>query len=349
MNPTGLNVFGSRTVGMRYYLTILLSYFSFLVLTTIKINEKNAKILFWSLFVGYSCALVKDILTASLLGKVDFFEMSEVEFSGRYEFLSAMYLFVLCYAKYDLLKIFSNFRLILFLIASACMVVFSGKRLGLFLIGITPFLKALVYKKHKLLTFICYFIVAFVLIFAVVADGTVYNFPESVKRSLSIVVPKYRIKTSTGVQDEFRYEVRLRAKNIIRQNMWFGRKGYAFNANDVIWLKYSRNNIDYVVSTGGWHNTWLAFSCDFGIPSAILWGIFLIYLIKFLYKSTRDTKDFPHITCCLFFYMVLLYVPIILSNTTGHVASTTKSFWITSGIVCALINGAKKEDFGDAQ
>ena len=97
LNPTGLNILGSSTVGLRYYITICLSFLSFLILTTLRVDERKSKILYYSLFISYIFTLIKNIITVNYFGSVNLEDLEGLNFRGRYEFLPAMYLFVLLY------------------------------------------------------------------------------------------------------------------------------------------------------------------------------------------------------------------------------------------------------------
>jgi O-antigen ligase len=85
-----------------------------------------------------------------------------------------------------------------------------------------------------------------------------------------------------------------------------------------------------------WHNTWLGYAADFGIPASILVGIILLTV---LYRSYRTFKESPpkSMTQTLSLYIFLFAVrDVAFSHTGGHSALDAYGRWWMYGLLVAL-------------
>ena len=339
LNPTGLAMFGSTTVGARFYLKIILSVIAGCVMCTKSINEADAKKLF---FVIFAVIIVQSLISVFAIGLISTDFEKEERGAGRYEYLFALSIYTIMFCRYSLSDVFRSgwkFFIVLFF---ALLTVYTGKRRAIGTLLLLPILRVFFTGKDKLLTFCCVLIAFFVLIFTVAADGAFFELPASVKRSLSVVVPKYR--ESEISQDVFRYEIRQIGNEIIKSSPWVGRKGFAFNAQEAIWIKSMKSDLyGGHAFTGNWHSAWYAYACDFGVPCAIGYYLALIFMMFHSIKVLKQTQYGSWTFVCILFFTLSVYISAIFSYTSGHSANTTVGFMYNLGMIVALANGIKQD------
>lgn len=338
MNPTGIAMFGSKTIGGRFYLQIVLGVFAASIMCTKAINEKDARMLFFIIVLSYLINALLSIFSVGFLAQDENANQSE----GQYQYLFAMYFYMLMFSRYSLSDIFNSgwkFLLVSFL---AILTIYTGKRRGIGTLLFLPLLRVFLTGKDKVLTFACVCITSFMLFFVVAADGAFYDLPKSVQRSLSVVVPKYR--KSEVVLDVFRYEVRKIGDDIIRESPWFGRQGFAMDFRETVWIVGQDVGVNYYVHaySGNWHSTWYAYACDFGLPCAILFAIPFLYMLFYSFKVLKQCKYGSWSFACVLFYSLQVYIFSIFSYTSGHSAGSTVSIMYYLGFLVALDNGIKQ-------
>lgn len=338
LNPTGLAMFGSSTIGARFYLQIVLSFLACCVMCAKVINEEDAKKLFVIIVIAQ---FVNAFISLFLTGLVTTNDEGEMK-QGQYQFLFALSFYTFMFCRYSLSDVFKfawKFFAVVFL---ALLTIYTGKRRAIGTLLLLPILRVFFTGKDKVLTFACVCIASFLLIFTVAADGAFYELPPSVKRSLSVVVPKYR--QSQVVLDEFRYEVRNRGNELIKESPWFGRKGFAMDFREAVWM--NSNKSDFYgghAYAGNWHSTWYAFACDFGLPCMILFIFPFVYSLVYSYKLLKKCKYGSWSFVCVLYYSFSLYIFAIFSYTTGHSSGSTTTILFNIGILTALGNGLKQD------
>lgn len=340
LNPTGFAFLGSSSIGAKSYLKILFAFLAAIALCTKTINNSDAKKMFLVIFVAQIIQTVIILLQSSSIDSD-----ADIERGSRYEYLFGMYFYFLLFSRYclkDILKF--NWK---FLAASVCALfsVYSGKRRALAVLVILPLLRVFFTKKDKMLTCLCVLFATFVLVFAVAADGAFYELPNSVRRTLSTVVPKYR--DTEKALDVFRYELRMYAKETIKESPWFGRKGFAMDFRGLVWtldLDKNKSNVLWAVYTSNWHSTWYAYACDFGLPCMILFAIVFVYMLFYSKNVLTQTQEGSWLFVCVLYFTYHIYVEAIFSYTTGHSSNTTMELMYNLGMLVALHNGVKQEN-----
>lgn len=339
LNPTGVAIFGSETIGARFYLKIILGVLAAFVMCTKAINENDAKKLF---FVFVAAQIIQSFISIFAAGLISAEVADEDRGTGRYEYLFALSIYTIMFCKYSLSDIFRSGWKFFVVCFFALLTIYTGKRRAIGTLLLLPLLRVYFTGKDKMLTFACVCMATFVLIFTVAADGAFYELPPSVQRSLSVVVPKYRESKLT--QDIFRYEIRRIGNRVIRENPWFGRKGFAMDLRETIWMKANkRDNFEGHAYAGNWHSTWYAYACDFGLPAAIFFYLALIYWLIYAKKVIRKTIYGSWSFICVVYFVFQVYVEAIFSYTSGHSSLTTMIFMYLIGMLVALENGIKQD------
>lgn len=339
LNPTGLAMFGSTTIGARFYIKIVLSFFACCVMCTKAINGSDAKKLF---FVIVAAQIVQSFISIFAAGLISAEVADEDRGVGRYEYLFALSLYTIMFCRYSLSEIFKSWWKFLLVSIFALLTIYTGKRKSIAILLLLPLLRVFFARKDKLLTTICVCVAVFVLIFAVAADGVFYELPPSVKRSLSVVVPKYR--QSQVVLDEFRYEVRNRGNELIKESPWLGRKGFAMDFRETAWILSAQSNLyEGHAYAGNWHSTWYAYACDFGLPCMILFIFPFVYSLVYSYKLVKKCEYGSWPFVCVLYYSFSLYIFAIFSYTSGHSTGSTNALLFNVAMLVALDNGLKQD------
>lgn len=342
VNPTGMVIFGNTTIGARFYLKIVLSFLAACIMCTKIIDEKNAKKLFFAIVLAQLVQSLGSFFMKSFaVGNLEY------ESESRYQYLFAMYFYLLIFCRYSLSEIFKSGWKFFAICILALLTIYSGKRRAIGTLFILPILRVYFTGKDKLLTFICVFISLFFLMFAIACDGVFYDFPPSVKRSLSIVVPKYRKSEIT--QDIFRYEVRQFGNRLIEESPWFGRKGFAMDFRETAWAvarvhNNTGNLYEMHAHTGNWHSTWYAYACDFGLPCMILFIFPFVYSLIYSYKVIKRSRYGTWSFICVLYFSFYTYIFAIFSYTSGQSAASTELILFYLGMLVALDNGLKQAE-----
>ena len=345
LNPVGLAMFGSETIGGRFYFRIVLGLFTLFSLSALRVDEAGAKILFYVLFCGMIYVLLRGVMfprvdpdDAILLGDA-------AEASTRYGFVICMSLFYLLFSRYSLAEILKSVPLMTVFALLFLLTVYSGKRRAFGALVIVPFLRAFLTGKQKALTVLLSVMALFVALIAIAGDGTIYRLPLSARRALSVIAPQYETASAGGIHDYFREKMREQARFIIHENPWFGRKGFAMSYDETAWMNFGGSKTDIFVGhayAGNWHSTWYAFAADFGIPCMILWAIYTLYLIRFTRVACRTVTTGVWLpTCCLYLSLSLMN-EIVFSYTTGHSANTSYFMWVNQGLLLAVVRGYRE-------
>ena len=344
LNPVGLAMFQSRVIGGRFYFDIAVGFLAFLTLASLQIKEKDARYLFYAILLSQLLWLFRGILFPQ--ADPDSLILSgsglEQEVSARYAFITCSAIFVLLFAKWSLREIMASpMRIALFLLL-ALLVAYSGKRQAFGTIVLVPFFRLFLTRKDVGLTIVVGFLAAVLVCAAVAFDGSVYTLPRSAKRALAVVFPRYERETAGGIHDVFRQEMRKQAYCLIDESPVFGRKGFAMDLENTGWMKFGGGHTSLYAGhaySGNWHNMWLAYACDFGLPGLFFAICFWIYLLRFVFHENRLISQGVYLHACFLFFSYQLLSSLVFSWVSGHASRSTYMTWIQYGMLLALLNG----------
>ena len=347
LNPVGMAMFGSETIGGRFYFQILIGFLAMLVLSTIRPTEQDAKLLFFTLLAAQLWCLLHGVIFPGTDPDALVFSGSTPERSQRYAFVICSVIYMLLFARYSLADILrSPFRIVLFA-ALALLTVYSGKRRAVGALVLIPVFRVLLTGRERLLTAAMTVVAAIFLMFAVVGDGVAYRLPSSARRALAVVVPRYqRTLDDGGLRDHFRKEMRRQARYVVASDPWFGRKGFAMNLSETSWMLFGGGLTGLYAGhayAGNWHNAWYAYAADFGIPCLVLWSIFVIYMLVFIFRTARIIVPGSWLFVCCLFYMLRILVDLAFSYTTGQAATTSITMWTEYGMLLAVVRGIHEQ------
>lgn len=349
LNPVGISVLGSATLGGRQYFKILLAFCSFIVVASQATTEKDF----------FRCMVLVTLGSAAntAYGLYSFFYGGGAGMlinSGAGEGYTWHQILVqptilissLIFARFKPSEVVGFQRPGIFLLYALTIILafLSGKRAGLAAVLMAPIISAILYREYRFAAVLGSLGAA--CIFALVAGhGSLYTLPFPAQRALSWLPGDWdpSLAHFKGGSDIFREELRKLAVDEIKLNPVIG-KGYAMEYNEIVasqgLLQFGTKTEDqymYYAIGKSWHNRWLGYAADFGIPFSVLLGF--IYLVG-LGVSFRLSRILPHPSgrqvFAIFAFMWILR-NVMSSHTSGHTALDALYDWWLYGLLFALL------------
>ena len=352
LNPVGLSSAASGLGGARFYAKILMALAAFLIMANQKVTEKDCKTIIILLLVGsvLESAYQISIYFLPFLGLNESLQLDADpdSFYSWHQSLGSVpiLLITLGFARYKASELFSMHRLWAVIGFALCvaLVAMSGKRAALASIPIFAILAALVRRERGyLMLWLAGAGMAAAII--VLGHGYFFRFPLTVQRAFSTLPAQWdaELGSMEGGIDPFRAELRRQALKKIESNPWVG-KGFQMDLSlaNALSAQYASRGGDVELQVAScamgsaWHNTWLGYAADFGIPASVLVGI--IYLTV-LVRSGKTFRASPpnSLTQTLALYIFLCVGRDILSShTSGHASLDAFSRWWMYGLLVAL-------------
>lgn len=351
LHPVGLMAAGSSNGGARFYFEIGLALISFLVVANQKIAERDAKWIIRAMIIGSLISMVVNIVQYKIAPPVitDPNAYTEEGYYTWHQTLSgpAMWIMLWLVSRYRVREIFGFANPWAFLLAVLCVAIaaISGKRAGLASVLITPLIAAIL-RKERVYVFTSALIATLLIVILTVGQGAWFRLPLQVQRSLSYLPGKWDWEVRSQFQggiDPFRQELRDLAWNNIRAHPFVG-QGYGVNARELLGLgrvtaNFNEYGIMVMAFGSSWHNTWLGYWADFGLPAIIFWAFFWLQAVVIGYRVYRGTE---HGTAFRTLgVMILLYFicDILRSWTSGHSADDPFTRWWMYGVLLSLASG----------
>jgi len=349
LNPIGLAMMGSSTGGGRFYLKLGLAFASFIILSNRFYSEKDLKWVLGLLVFGAFFGMTYGIANFFLLGpQVDPNTGMVMEgFYTWHQVLSwpAFTIAFLIFARWTPQEVFGLQRPAVLLLYLGCfiLVLLSGKRMGLAAVLLAPAISAIMNRQFV------YFPVAMAAIFAVLAvfvggQGQLFNLPLVAQRTLSWLPGDWdpELESIRGGTDDWRAELRRVALANIQKDPLIGR-GFSIDMSETLTaIGMQRYGGDVEVQAAAyalgrsWHNTWLGYAADFGIPFSIMQAILWISVLTL---SARCFKHFGNRSMLgVFSLYVFIFTcrDVIASWTSGHSALDAFERWWMYGILVAI-------------
>ncbi len=349
LNPIGLAMMGSNIGGGRFYLKLALAFSSFVILSNRVYSEKDLKWVLGLLVFGAFFGMTYGIADYFLRGpQVDPNTGMVIEgFYTWHQVLSwpAFTIAFLIFARWTPQEVFGFQRPAVLLLYFACfiLVLLSGKRMGLAAVLIAPAISAIMNRQFV------YFPIALAAISMMVAvfvggQGQLFNLPLVAQRTLSWLPGDWdpELESIRGGTDDWRAEVRRVALANIQRDPWIGR-GFSIDISETLTaIGMQRYASDVEVQAAAyalgrsWHNTWLGYAADFGIPFSIMQAILWISVLTL---SARCFKHFGNRSMLgVFSLYVFIFTSrdVIASWTSGHSAVDAFERWWMYGILVAI-------------
>lgn len=351
LNPTGLNIFGGEIVGGRFYLKIAMAASVYFLIFSQEPTEKD----FWWIFVSIICAA----LFSSLWGISEYFFIgknlhtgSDLSLDGN-EFytwhqlvsipgLTGAMLLCAFYRPSKMIAV-RHIWVLFALLLCLGLVFFSGKRMALALFLMTPIFAAFVYRQKKYI-FIGAIVGVFTLLGVLVGHGTFFTLPLNVQRTLSWLPGDWAPELTgiSGGQDDFRSELREIAAMEIAQRPFIGR-GFALDIRELnMQMKMTTSQeAALYASARAWHNTWLGYAADFGIPLSVIQAFLYLSVLTVAFRLVPRLEDGSLAQAFAVYAFLFCMGDVMASWTSGQTATDAFSRWWMYGLLFLIWHKVK--------
>jgi len=352
LNPIGFAQGGSALGGGRFYISLYLALASLIIISSQNISELDIKWVFGLITFGAFFSFGRTLFEYFILGHALGDEYSQLDVNGFYTWHQELagpplLILLLMFSFWAPSRIFSINHPWRGCVIILCIpfVLFSGKRAAIFQLLAIPSFSAILRKEYRYLA-ASGIVIGLALFFIISAQGNLISLPPTVQRALSWLPGDWDLELNAyrGGDDDFRAGLRNIAWEKIQQNPWIS-NGFAVDVQESatqsgqVEMFGARNIEDQVMLYAlghAWHNTWLGYSADFGIPLAVMQAcIFLIGLVTAyqLFYATKEST-YSHMLAAYAFIFILRDVS--LSHTSGHSANDAFSRWWIYGMLFAL-------------
>ena len=357
-NPVWLSIAAGELGGARFYAKIVMALAAFLIMANQQIGDRESRWIIILMLIGAGLSTVRSIasfyipalggtaaLAASTIAGAAGAATEMDSYYSWHQYIAGVpsIVIILLFSRYKAREIFTLERigtLGLFLVC-AVLVLLSGKRAGIASVPACAVVAAIIRKEYAYVAlWLGGAVTAAILLVA--GQGSLFTLPLTAQRSLSWLPGQWdpELQSMEGGQDEFRSTLRRLAWEKIQRDPWVG-QGYRV---DMALIQQSMD-----IGGGGiegqvlpfalgssWHNTWLGYAADLGIPASILAALIFLTFIK---KGWRLSTQLPAGSwpATLAMYITLLAVLRLLnSHTSGHSATDQFERWWMYGILVSL-------------
>ena len=354
LHPVGLSASGAGLGGARFYAKILIALIAFLVMANQEIRERQCQWIIIIILAGSVISELKDIGTYFLpFLNESHAVMISYEADAFYTWHQALataptaFIMVML-ARYRSSEIFGLQRgvwLISLFLVCALFIVASGKRSALVAIPLAA-LTAALFRKEYVACFLWIGGSVLATTFLVVGhSAALFHLPLTAQRALSFLPGKWdsEMAMMEGGQDVFRVELRRLAIKKIRQDPWIG-TGYQIDLKLAEDLTYqymvSGGDIETQVTpfalSSSWHNTWLGYAADFGIPASFLVGAIYLTVFRRSWRMFRQTPAKSPANTLAMYLLLFTVRDMAISYQGGHSALDAYSRWWMYGLLVAI-------------
>lgn len=342
LHPAGMQVLGGESMGGRFYILVFLSFAAMFCFSKMSLGERDSKLLVFAICFGY-LSFVLDVLVKGGARSL---------FSGgartHYEVLRLSFIAPAFLCRYSISELIVHPRALIPFTMCFVLSVWSGNRTAAARTAIVGFLSPFFLKRNRKINVILLFIAVYIVGFLAIGQGRLWNLPYSVQRSFSFLPAKWTDPRvlNAGFNDDFRAEMRKFARAEISRNPLTGRGGFAIDSEALRWLYFTRINRGVGSGhslTGNWHNVWLGFAADFGIPLSIAWAVFIGVFLVYGYRMFHDFTPGSWAQSA-YLYLYLLGVVEFINSffNGGHSAMTPALYFPWAGMMIAIHNGNER-------
>ena len=349
LNPVGLAMLGSEMGGARFYLKLALAFAAFLIMSNRDYTEREMRWIFASLIFGAVFSLFYGFAEYTIQGpKVDITTgMVADEYYTWHQLLAGPPLTItfLLFARWSPREIFTLQRAWLVFLYFACflLVLLSGKRMAMLTMVVVPLVSAIVWRQF-IPIFVALILATASLLALTAGHGQLFNLPLVAQRTISFLPGDWDadLVGLTGGKDDFREELRRMATDTIKSYPWIGR-GFALSIQDTSTASAMAEKggaIDIQVASNAlgrsWHNTWLGYAADFGIPLSVIQAIIYIWVIVLSAKVFRHYGNRSLFGVFALYLLLFTVRDLLASHTSGHTAFDAWVRWWMYGVLVSL-------------
>lgn len=349
LNPIGLAMLGSEAVGARFYIKLALAFAAFAILSNRTYSEKDIKWVLGLLVFGAFFGMIYGIAEYAIVGpQVDpTTGIIEESFYTWHQVLSwpAVTLAFLIFSRWGPKEIFGLQHPIALITYIGCLVLvlLSGKRMGLTAVLLAPVVSAIMYRQFV------YFpmaIAAFLVIVVtlVSGQGQWFNLPIVAQRTLSWLPGDWdpQLDSMRGGADDWRAALRRIAITNIQRDPIVG-KGFFVDLQEALTaidMQSRGGDLDVQVASyalgRSWHNIWLGYAADFGIPISVIQAILFLWILMITSKVFRTCEGTSYQRVFALYLFIFTIRDLVTSWTSGHSSVDAFNRWWMYGIMVAI-------------
>jgi hypothetical protein len=359
LNPIGLAMLGSQMGGARFYFKLALAFAAFLIMSNRDYTARDIRWIFGILIFGAFFSLIYGFASYAIAGpQADpTTGMVTDEFYTWHQLLAdaPITIVFLIFARWSPREVYGLQRPYLMVVYFLCfgLVLLSGKRMALVAILLAPLVGAVLHKQFRYILVGAMLSLA-ILGVAVVGQGQMFSLPLVAQRTLSWLPGDWdpELQSMAGGTDDWRAELRVYAIENIKRDPLIGR-GFAVDISETIAAITQAKNVTGVdMQTAAyalgrsWHNRWLGYAADFGIPMSILQAIVYAWVLMLSYRVFKLDAARSMISVFAAYLIIYTLRDLAASWTSGHTANDAFHRWWMYGTVVALYaqvtNAARK-------
>lgn len=356
LNPVGLAMMGSSTGGGRFYVKLVLAFAAYLILVSRTYSERDIRYVLGFIVFGAFFSLVYGIVEVSLVGpRFDAATgMIEDEFYTWHQELSVpgYTLAFLMFARYSPREVFGVQKpwLPVAYILCILMVLMSGKRLAMVAVFMPPLISAVMHKQY-IYIFTASLLAAASLAMLAVGQGQWFNLPLVAQRTLSWLPGDWdsELEGMRGGTDAWRAELRYWATQNIQKAPIIG-DGFSVDLNETvaaIAMNERGGDLNMQVAAyalgRAWHNTWLGYAADFGIPLSVMQAVLYGMVLVLCYKCFKQYGSKSVFGVFALYLLIFTIRDVVASHTSGHSALDAWGRWWMYGILISIYLGIPKK------
>lgn len=349
LNPIGFAMLGASTGGGRFYLKLALAFASFVIMASRDYSEDDMRWILRFIVFGAVFSLFYGIAEYAALGpQVDTATGMVVEQYYTWHQLlgvTAYTLSFVIFARWTPKQIFGLQHPFLTLVYLICfvMVMFSGKRLGLVAFGLAPLVSAVMHRQYIYVLIGAVIAVALIGL-AVVGQGQWFNLPLVAQRTVSWLPGDWdpELESMRGGSDEWRAELRYIAMETIKKDPIIGR-GFAIDLSETataIGMQQRGGEIDIQVAAyalgRSWHNTWLGYAADFGIPFSVIQGLIWLTILLLSARCFNFYGSTNLLGAFALYLLIYTVRDVVGSHTGGHSSLDAFDRWWMYGTIVSI-------------
>jgi hypothetical protein len=356
LNPVGLAMIGSSTGGGRFYVKLVLAFAAYLILVSRTYTKRDIRWVLGFIMFGAIFSLVYGIVEVALIGpQIDVATgMIEEEFYTWHQELSVpgYTLAFLIFARYSPREVFGVQKLWLPIAYALCilMVLMSGKRLAMVAVFMPPLISAVVHKQY-IYVLVASLLAAASLTLLAVGQGQWFNLPLVAQRTLSWLPGDWdsELEGMRGGTDAWRAELRYWAAQNIQKAPIIG-EGFAVDLNETvaaIAMNERGGDLNMQVAAyalgRAWHNTWLGYAADFGIPLSVMQAIIYGMVLVLSFRCFKHYGNKSLFGVFALYLLIFTIRDVVASHTSGHSALDAWARWWMYGILVSIYLGMLKQ------
>jgi hypothetical protein len=349
LNPIGLAMLGSNVGGGRFYFKLGLAFASFFILSNRTYSQQDMRWVFALLVFGALFGMTYSIAEHFVQGpQID--PRTGMVTEGGYSWHQVLSwpgltLAFLIFSRWSPKEVFGVQRpwLIAAYLACLLLVLLSGKRMALLAVLIAPAVSALMFRQ-LVYVFVASGALLLMMTFLVVGQGQWFSLPIVAQRTLSWLPGNWdsELQYIEGGRDEWRAELRRVALANINRDPWVGR-GFAVDISETltaVGMQAFEGSVEAQAAAyalgRSWHNTWLGYAADFGIPFAVMQGVVFIFILIVSAKCFRQLGNRNMMGVFSLYVFIFTVRDLVASWTSGHSAYDAFDRWWMYGILVSI-------------